>query len=106
MGIIVATLLAILSTYFYNFSFAINACIWLAWLVVSMFLGYFTNKGKEVLDFFKESKIELLKVVWPTRQETVQTTAVVMAVVTVTGFALWGIDSCMMWIIAKITQLG
>ena len=53
-----------------------------------------------------EAKAELLKVVWPTRQETIQTTSIVMIMVAVTGFILWGIDSGMMWVIAKITHLG
>ena len=55
-----------------------------------------------MFEFAKEAKIELRKVVWPTRQETIQTTSIVMVMVAVTGFILWGIDSGMMWIIAKI----
>ena len=54
----------------------------------------------------KEAKIELQKVVWPTRQEAVQTTSIVMVMVTITGFVLWGIDSGMLWAIGKITHLG
>ena len=56
--------------------------------------------------FAKEAKLELQKVVWPTRQETIQTTSIVMVMVAITGFVLWGIDSGMLWAIGKITHLG
>lgn len=100
------TLLALFASYYFDFSGAIKAVIWIGWFLVFMLLGYMTTQGKQVLEFFKEAKIELLKVVWPTRQETVQTTSIVMVMVAVTGFVLWGIDSGMMWVIGKITHLG
>lgn len=83
-----------------------KALAWLVWLVVSLLILVFTEKGQFVFDFVKESKLELKKVVWPSRQETVQTTSIVMVMVAVTGFVLWGVDSMMMWVIGKITHLG
>jgi preprotein translocase subunit SecE len=80
--------------------------VWIGWLVATLAIAFFTEKGKEVFAFAKEAKIELEKVVWPTRQETIQTTTIVMVMVMVTGFVLWGIDSGMMWAIGKITHLG
>lgn len=76
------------------------------WLLLALFFGYMTSSGKQVFKFAQESKVELLKVVWPTRQETIQTTTIVIVMVAVTGFILWGVDSVMMWAIAKITHLG
>ena len=84
----------------------VRAMLWLGWFIAFMSLGYFTTTGKQIFDFAQEAKVELLKVVWPSRQETVQTTTIVMAMVTFTGFVLWGVDSMMMWVIAKITHLG
>ena len=97
---------AFFCTYYYTLSAPIQSMIWLGWLVLMLFLGYLTTKGKQIYEFALEAKIELLKVVWPTRQETVQTTTIVMVMVTLTGFILWGVDSVMMWAIAKITHLG
>ena len=97
---------AFLCTYYYTLSAPIQSMIWLGWLVLMLLLGYLTTKGKQIYEFALEAKIELLKVVWPTRQETVQTTTIVMVMVTLTGFILWGVDSVMMWAIAKITHLG
>ncbi|WP_428410706.1 preprotein translocase subunit SecE [Legionella sp.] len=93
-------------TYYYTFSGPVQSIVWLGWFLLSMFFAYLTTTGKQVYQFAQESKIELLKVVWPTRQETIQTTTIVIVMVTLTGFILWGIDSLMMWAIAKITHLG
>lgn len=106
VSILFLTALAFFGTYHYNFTGSIEALIWIGWFVCTALLAYFTAYGKQVLEFAKEAKIELQKVVWPTRQETVQTTSIVMIMVAVTGFILWGIDSGMMWIIAKLTHLG
>lgn len=106
ISIMLLTALAFFVTYHYDFTGPVKALIWIGWLVGTALLAYFTAYGKQVLEFAKEAKIELQKVVWPTRQETVQTTSIVMIMVAVTGFILWGIDSGMMWIIAKLTRLG
>ncbi|ARG98538.1 preprotein translocase subunit SecE [Legionella micdadei] len=106
IGIALVTVLAFLGTYYYNFTGPIKALIWIGWFVLTALQGFFTTQGRQVFEFAKEAKIELQKVVWPTRQETIQTTSIVMAMVAITGFILWGIDSGMMWIIAKLTRLG
>ncbi|STX94181.1 preprotein translocase subunit SecE [Legionella londiniensis] len=100
------TCAAFFGTYYFNFSTPIRAIIWVSWLVLFFVLGFFTSQGKKVFSFAKEAKIEIQKVVWPTRPETVQTTGIVMIMVTVTGFILWGVDAAMMWAIGKITHLG
>lgn len=51
-----------------------------------------TEKGRQVSGFVRNAQIEVRKVVWPTRQETLQTTMFVMIVVIIFGFVLWGLD--------------
>ena len=51
-----------------------------------------TDKGRVLLGFIRESQVEVRKVVWPTRQETIQTTLVVMVVVVVASILLWLLD--------------
>ncbi|KTD71715.1 preprotein translocase subunit SecE [Legionella tucsonensis] len=106
MAVVLITAVAFTCTYYYTFSGPILSIIWLMWLLLTLFFGYLTSAGKQVFKFAQESKVELLKVVWPTRQETIQTTTIVIVMVAVTGFILWGVDSVMMWAIAKITHLG
>ncbi|GGI83699.1 protein translocase subunit SecE [Legionella impletisoli] len=106
LGIALITAAAFIGTYHYHFTAPIVALIWVCWLVLTFVFGYLTSTGKAVFAFAKESKVELQKVVWPTRQETIQTTSIVMAMVAVTGLILWGIDAALMWVIGKITHLG
>jgi preprotein translocase subunit SecE len=105
-GVAVVTVLAFLGKYYFKFSAPSQAIMWLSWFILTLLFLYFTAKGKQVFVFAQESKLELQKVVWPARAETVQTTMIVMAMVAVTGFVLWAVDLSMMWIIGKITHLG
>ena len=106
VGIAILTVAAFFGAYSFQFTTPIIAIIWLVWFVVTLGLSYFTQTGQTVFSFAKEAKLELEKVVWPSRQETTQTTLIVMAMVLVAGFVLWGIDSSMMWAISKLTNLS
>lgn len=105
-GVGVASGAAAMAVYFFHFTGPIKALVWLVWLVVALSLSFFTGKGKQFFAFANDAITELKKVVWPSRQETVQTTSIVMLMVGLTGFVLWGVDSVMMWAIGKITHLG
>ena len=58
-----------------------------------------TAQGHAAREYVSESNFELRKVVWPTRQETIQTTLVISAVVVVLSLILWVIDLTLGWII-------
>lgn len=62
-----------------------------------------TFKGKAAIIFARESRMEVRKVVWPTRQETMQTTLIVLAVSIVMALVLWGIDGIMVRLVAFVT---
>jgi preprotein translocase subunit SecE len=104
--LIVATVASFCGTYLLTVSDYWYFIIWSCWILVSCGCVAMTQQGKQLLSFAKMSKLEIDKVVWPTRQETIQTTLIVVVMVAVTGFVLWGVDSGMMWIIGKITHLG
>ncbi|RBW46943.1 preprotein translocase subunit SecE [Psychromonas sp. B3M02] len=63
----------------------------------------FTEKGKTFLGFAKDARLEVRKVVWPTRQETVQTTLIILAVSTIVGLILWGLDGIFVRVVSFIT---
>jgi preprotein translocase subunit SecE len=104
--IFAATIIALVCNYSIQISLTVQVSIWVTWLLISFGLFYISPQGKQAYIFAKEARIELLKVVWPSRTETVQTTMIVMAMVAVTGFVLWTVDVGMMWVIGKITHLG
>ncbi|PTT33224.1 preprotein translocase subunit SecE [Pseudomonas sp. HMWF021] len=74
----------------------------LAIAAVAAFVGLQTAKGKAFFVLVKEARTEIRKVVWPTRQETTQTTLIVVAVVIVMALLLWGVDSLLGWLVSLI----
>ena len=74
----------------------------LALAVVAVFVALQTAKGKAFFTLFKEAKNEIRRVVWPTRQETLQTTGMVVVVVLLIGLFLWGLDSLLAWIVSSV----
>lgn len=77
----------------------------LALLVVATVAGLValqTVKGQAFFVLLKEARVEIRKVVWPTRQETTQTTLIVVAVVLVMALLLWGLDSLLGWLVSMI----
>jgi len=60
-------------------------------------------RGKAVWQFALESRMELRKVVWPTRQETFVTTAVVFGFVIIAGLFFYGLDAFLSWVTKLLT---
>ena len=84
---------------------SLQAIVWIIWLALSLSILYFTQLGKQGFEFAKDAKQELLKVVWPSRQETVQMTLVIMVVVLIVSLMLWAVDSSLIWLVGKLTNL-
>jgi preprotein translocase subunit SecE len=76
---------------------------WLFLFAIAGAIALQTRLGKQALNFTRESRMELRKVFWPTRQETVQTTIFVVAMVVVLALVLWGVDSILMVLIGWLT---
>jgi preprotein translocase subunit SecE len=64
----------------------------LAALVISLAIAAFTALGRRVRHFIAESQFEMRKVVWPTRDETIKTTGIIILVVIVLSLLLGLID--------------
>ena len=69
---------------------------------VAGFVALNTAKGRSCAKLAREAKTEIRRVVWPTRQETVQTTLIVLAVVIFMSLVLWGVDSLLGWIVSAV----
>jgi len=63
-------------------------------------------QGREFWQFVQGSRIELRKVVWPTRQETLQTTLVVVVAIFVLGIFFWLLDMALGAITRALTGQG
>jgi preprotein translocase subunit SecE len=69
-------------------------------------LMFTTDLGRNIWSFFLESKQEVRKVVWPTREETTRTTMLVFAMVFLVGFVLWLLDMVLFKGVQLLTGQG
>jgi len=94
---------------FYYFSEQSNLLRVVSLLAIVGVAGYIastTAKGQETLRFFKETQKEVRHVVWPTYQETVQTTAIVFLMVLLVALFIWLLDTILMMIVRWLTGQG
>jgi preprotein translocase subunit SecE len=63
------------------------------------------KKDNALLRYFRDTRAELGKVTWPTREEGIRLTGVVLAVTTVAALALFSVDTVFAYVIAFIIQL-
>jgi preprotein translocase subunit SecE len=94
---------------FYYFSeapllYRVLGLVAVALIVVGIILT--TGMGRNVWSFILESKQEVRKVVWPTRDETLRTTLLVFAMVLIVGFVLWLLDMFLFWGVRYLTGQG
>lgn len=61
-----------------------------------------TVRGRAFVNLCLEARVEIRKVVWPTRQETTQTTIVVLIVIFVVALILWLLDSLLNGVITSV----
>ncbi len=71
-------------------------------IILSGFVMYQSDFGKLVYSYVTDSKTELKKVTWPTKQETTQTTLGVLFVVILVGILLWLFDMFLGWAIGTL----
>lgn len=60
--------------------------------LVAIFIALQTQQGRSFNQLRRDAMVELRRVVWPTRQETLQTTLVVVVFVLVVAFTLFVMD--------------
>ena len=87
-----------------SIAWAIKSVIMLFVVVVCGFVIVNTVKGKQWLMFAKHSMVELNKVTWPQRQESVQTTLVVLVFVVFSAFLLWVMDAVLAGVVRYLSS--
>jgi len=85
---------------------------WIRWLAVlaGVVLGAVvfgtSARGRAFWQFMLDARLELRKVVWPTRQETITTTAAVFVFVIAAGVFFWLLDVFLSWATRLLTGQG
>jgi preprotein translocase subunit SecE len=57
-----------------------------------------STQGRRLWAFVQGSRIEIRKVVWPTKQETTQTAIAVFVFTLILALFFWGLDSFLLWL--------
>ena len=83
--------------YFEDQAFLYRVLGLLAMVLLALGVVYTTAIGQRTWGFVRESRVELRKMVWPSRGETVQTTLAVFVMVLVVGIFLWLLDMLLGW---------
>jgi preprotein translocase subunit SecE len=82
---------------------------WIRWLIVlgalavAALIALMSQIGRNLWNFIQGSRVELRKVVWPSRDDTVKTTLVVFLFVSIAGLFFWGLDILLSWLARKLT---
>ncbi len=92
--------------YFSDQSLLLRVLALVVLVIVSGALVFTTDLGRKTWDFMKESRIEVRKVIWPSRQETTQTTVIVFVMVFIVGLVLWLLDMFLFWGVGMFTGQG
>lgn len=74
----------------------------IAGIALALGVAWTTPSGREAFGFTQEAIAEARRVVWPTRKETLQTTAAVFALVVVMAIFLWLVDVGLMWAVKML----
>lgn len=92
--------------YFSETALVLRVLMVLGGLVAAGVVAWLSAPGKQFFAFAQESWQEAQRVSWPTRKETIQTTAIVFAFVVVMALFLFAVDSSLAWIVKLLTGRG
>ena len=71
-------------------------------LIAAAAIVWFSQPGREFLAYCKESTLEVRKVVWPKKDETIRMTGVVLVFVTVVALFLWLVDAILAGLLSLV----
>jgi len=99
---LVAILGGIVAFYWFDeLALALRVAMVLVGVAAGLGLAWVSSYGRDFGQFAVASRVELRKVVWPEREETVQTTIIVFIFAFVMGLFFWGLD----WVLTWMTRL-
>lgn len=73
-----------------------------AMALLAGFILFQTEKGRNLWVLMRDARSEVRRVIWPTRQETLQTTLIVIVLILVFALILWALDSLLSWIVQML----
>ncbi len=92
------------SYYYYEFDLAlpVRVLIVLGATGFGIAIGMTSSQGQRLWQFIQGSRVEIRKVVWPTRQETTQTAIAVFVFTLIMAVFFWILDSGLLWLTRRL----
>ena len=92
------------SYYFYEFELALplRVLIVLVGTGVGIAIAMTSAQGQRLWHFIQGSRVEIRKVVWPTKQETTQTAIAVFVFTLIMAVFFWILDSGLLWLTRRL----
>jgi preprotein translocase subunit SecE len=101
---IVALLAGVVAFYWYEEDpLALRLAMVGSGVVVAAGLAWVSWYGREFWQFAQAARVELRKVVWPEREDTVRTTVLVIVFASLMGLFFWVLDLILTWLIRLLT---
>ena len=75
-------------------------------VLLAGFVAFQSAQGRDLWKFIQASRVELRKVVWPTREETIQTTIAVFVFALIMGVFFWLLDLSLLYVTSFLTGQG
>lgn len=106
--LLVAMLIAVMgfaNSYYSQVDGPLRAAAAIIVVIIALLIASWTCQGRKAVGFCKQARVELRKVTWPTKPETLQTTLMVVCMVLVTALVLWGLDGLLVnlvgWLVGQ-----
>jgi preprotein translocase subunit SecE len=84
--------------YYLEWSLPIRVLLVLGGLAAGVVIAMTSVQGQRLWAFIQGSRVEIRKVVWPTKQETTQTAIAVFVFTLIMALFFWGLDSFLLWL--------
>ena len=84
--------------YFLEVSLPLRVLMVLGGTAAGITVGMTSTQGQRLWAFIQGARIEIRKVVWPTKQETTQTSIAVFIFTLIMALFFWGLDSFLLWL--------
>ena len=84
--------------YFLEIALPLRVLMVLGGLAAGITVAMTSTQGQRLWAFIQGARVEIRKVVWPTRQETTQTAIAVFVFTLIMALFFWGLDSFLLWL--------
>jgi preprotein translocase subunit SecE len=84
--------------YFLEIALPLRVLMVLGGLAAGITVAMSSTQGQRLWAFIQGARIEIRKVVWPTKQETTQTSIAVFVFTLIMALFFWGLDSFLLWL--------